>query len=378
MRAKKNHVIVTKEIPLPYTSRESERAMHPVFDTESTRFFASDNASGVHPAIIEALLAANRGHQVGYGDDPYTKAALKVFDELFERPVYTFFVYNGTGANGSSLAAMVRPHQSIICADGSHIFYDECGAPEHLTGAKLQPLPAAGGKLRPEQLEPLLGYLGNMHHAQPKVLAVSQATEFGTVYTLDELRALTGLAHAHGLFTHMDGARVANAAVSLGCTMADLTWKAGIDALSFGGTKNGLMFGEAVVFFDEALAKDFVYIRKNNGQLASKMRYIAAQYIALLSGGLWLRNATHANAMAALLAEGLSAMPGVRLVEKVEANEVFVELPRAAIEPLRKSCFFYVWDEANNIARFVTSWDTQAEEIKRFLAVCRKELETRR
>jgi len=351
--------------------------MHPVFDTESTRFFASDNASGVHPAVMEALLAANRGHQVSYGDDPYTGAALKVFDELFERPVYAFFVFNGTGANGSALAAMVRPHQSVVCADTSHIYYDECGAPEHLAGAKLQPLPAAEGKLRPEQLEPLLGYLGNMHHAQPKVLALSQATEFGTVYTLEELRALTGIAHAHGLRTHMDGARVANACASLGCAMADLTWKAGIDALSFGGTKNGLMFGEAVVFFEEALAKEFVYIRKNCGQLPSKMRYIAAQYVALLSDGLWLRNAAHANDMAALLAEGLQAMPGVRLVEKVEANEVFAQLPKAALEPLRRHCFFYIWDEGQNVARFVTSWDTQAEEIKRFLAACRPVLEAR-
>jgi len=345
--------------------------MHPVFHTESKRFFASDNAAGVHPAVMEALLAANRGHHIGYGDDPYTRTALGLFDELFERRVHAYFTFNGTGANGSALASFVRPYQSVVCTDIAHIYYDECGAPEHLAGAKLQSLAAPGGKLRPEQVEPLLGNLGNMHHVQPKVLALTQATEFGTVYTPDELRALTGLAHAHGMLTHMDGARIANAAASLGCTMAELTWKAGIDALSFGGTKNGLMFGEAVVFFDEKRASSFPFVRKNCGQLASKMRYIGAQYVALLTDNLWLRNAAHANAMAALLAEGLRGMPQARITEKVEANELFVELPEAAIGPLLEKSFFYIWDEARNIARFVTSWDTEAEEIERFLADCR-------
>lgn len=348
--------------------------MHPVFDTEASRFFGSDNAAAVHPSVMEALTAANRGHQVGYGSDVYTKAALELFDELFERPVHTFFVYNGTGANGSALAAMARPYQSVVCADCSHIYYDECGAPEHLSGAKLQPLPVMGGKIRPEQIEPLLCYQGNMHHAQPKVLAVTQATEFGTLYTLAELRELCAFAHAHGMLVHMDGARVANAAAALGCTMAEMTWKAGVDALSFGGTKNGLMFGEAVVFFDEALASEFLFIRKNCGQLASKMRYIAAQYVALLSDGLWLRNAAHANAMAARLAQGLDGLPGVRIEEKVEANELFVAFPREAIDPLRQACFFYVWDEARNVARLVTSWDTQAEEVDAFLTACRSTL----
>ncbi len=351
--------------------------MHTVFATDALRFFGSDNAAAVHPEVMEALLAANRGHAVGYGADAYTQAALEAFDALFERPVHTFLVYNGTGANGSALAAMVRPHQTVVCADSAHIYYDECGAPEHLAGTKLQPLPAVSGKICPAQIEPLLHYRGNMHHAQPRVISLTQATEFGTLYTLDELRALTDLAHAHDMLVHMDGARIANAAAALGCSMADMTWKAGIDAVSFGGTKNGLMFGEAVVFFDETLASQFPYIRKNCGQLSSKMRFIAAQYVALLSDGLWLRNATHANAMAARLAEGLAKLPDVRFEEKVEANELFVALPREAIDSLREACFFYMWDEARCVARFVTSWDTLPEDVDGFLTVARRILEAK-
>ena len=348
--------------------------MHPVFDTVPPRFFGSDNASTVHPEVMAALAAANRGHVPSYGDDPYTRAAQAAFDEAFERPVHTFFVYNGTGANGTALCALLRPYQSVLCAETAHIYYDECGAPEHLTGSKLQPLPSADGKVRPEQLAPYMAFHGNMHHAQPAVLSITQATEFGTLYTLDELRALTAFAHAHGMQVHMDGARIANAVAALGCSLADMTWRAGIDALSFGGTKNGLMFGEAVVLFADAPAAQFAYIRKNCGQLASKMRFIAAQYVALFTDGLWLRSAAHANAMMTRLARGMQALPGVRVTQKVEANELFVALPKAAIAPLRAVSFFYDWDEPAGVVRLVTSWDTQAEEIDAFLAACSAQL----
>ncbi len=344
--------------------------MHKVFQTVPTRFFGSDNASTVHPAVMEALSAVNRGHQTSYGDDAYTRAAEEAFCTLFGRTVQAFFVYNGTGANGTALASLVRPHQSVICADTSHIFYDECGAPEHLAGCKLQPLPAPDGKLCVAQMQPLMAYHGSMHHAQPRVVSLTQATEFGTLYTLAELREICDFAHAHGMLVHMDGARIANAVAALGCSMADATWRAGIDVLSFGGTKNGLMFGEAVVFFAENLAEQFIYTRKNCGQLASKMRYIAAQYLALLEDDLWRRNAAHANAMAAKLAEGIGGLPGVRIEQRVEANELFVKLPSDAIEPLRAQSFFYTWDEPNDVVRLVTSWDTQAEDVEDFLSVC--------
>ena len=345
--------------------------MHTVFDIKPTRFFGSDNASAVHPKVMEALAAANRGHQPSYGDDPFTGAAEQAFDALFERPVRSFFVYNGTGANCAALTPMLRPHQSVVCAQSAHIYFDECGAPEHLTGSKLQPLSSPDGKISIEQIAPLTAFHGNMHHAQPRVISITQATEFGTVYTLREIRALTDFAHAHGMLVHVDGARIANAAASLRCTMADLTWRAGVDALSFGGTKNGLMFGEAVVFFQDALADQFVFIRKNCAQLASKMRYISAQYLALLSDELWLRNAEHANAMAARLADELEKLPGARILQKVEANELFVSLPRHAIAPLCEQYFFYIWDEEQDILRLVTSWDTQEEEITGFLNACR-------
>lgn len=348
--------------------------MHEVFSTPGTRFFGSDNAATVHPEVMEALAAANRGHIASYGGDVYTRAAEDAFDKLFQRKVNTFFVYNGTGANGVSLATLLRPYQSVLCAETAHIFYDECGAPEHLTGSKLQPVPSQDGKVQPEQLMPFFAYHGNMHHAQPAVLSISQATEFGTLYTLDELRALSDLAHAHHMLVHMDGARICNAAAALNCSMADMTWRAGIDVVSFGGTKNGLMFGEAVLLFDDTLAADFPFVRKNCAQLASKMRFIAAQYIALLDGDLWLRNATHANAMTTKLARGLSQLPGVRLTHKAEANEIFMALPPDAIEPLRSHTFFYTWDAAQHIVRLVTSWDTQEEEVDAFLHACRTQL----
>ncbi|MDR3051029.1 MAG: low specificity L-threonine aldolase [Oscillospiraceae bacterium] len=345
---------------------------HGVLEAQPTHFFISDNASPAHPRVMEALAAANLGHAPSYGADPYTQAAEAAFDRLFGRKVRTFFVFNGTGANSAALSALARPYQSILCADTAHIHCDECGAPERMSGAKLQPIPSTDGKLRPGQLSPYMPYLGVMHHAQPAVLSITQATELGTVYTQEELCALTRFAHAHTLKVHMDGARIANAVASLGCTLAELTWQAGVDVLCFGGTKNGLLFGEVVVFFDDALAEAFAYIRKNCGQLASKMRYIAAQYLALLQDDLWLQNAVRANAMCKRLADGLVGLPGVCLTQPAQANELFVRMPRQAVEPLQRVRPFIMWDAEQGVARLVTSWDTDEADVDAFLDACRK------
>lgn len=344
--------------------------MHAVFQTTPTRFLGSDNASSVHPIVMDALIAANSGHVASYGGDIYTQTAEKLFDHLFGRHVRPFFVYNGTGANSTALSALLHPYHSVLCAETSHIYYDECGAPEHITGSKLQPISSLNGKIVVEQLEPYVAFQGNMHHAQPRVISITQATELGTVYTPQEIRAIAEFAHAHHMYVHMDGARIANAIARVGCTIADMTWKAGVDVLSFGGTKNGLMFGEAVVFFDDKLGKDFPFVRKNCAQLASKMRYIAAQYIALLENDLWLHNASHANKMAVRLAEGVASIASIRLVQKVEANELFLQVPIHAIEQLRERCFFYTWDERQHVIRLVTSWDTQEEDVDLFLRAC--------
>jgi threonine aldolase len=346
--------------------------MHPVFQTVNPRLFASDNASPVHPRVMEALAAANSGHVHSYGDDPYTEAALEAFDRVFGRPVHTFFVFNGTGANGTALSGFLRPYQSVICAETAHMYYDECGAPEHLTGSKLQPVASADGKIRPEQLEPFMAFHGVMHHAQPTALSITQVTEMGTVYTPQEIRALSDFAHAHGMKVHMDGARIANAVAALGCDIADITWKAGVDALSFGGTKNGMMFGEAVVLFDDDYAQAFPYVRKNSAQLASKMRYIAAQFLAAFEDDLWLKTASHANALCKKLVDGLTALPGASLAASPDANELFLQLPKALIAPLMEASFFYMWDEAQNVIRLVTSWDTQEADVEIFLDTARR------
>ena len=338
----------------------------------SKRSFASDNNAGVHPEIIKAIKAANDGHVIAYGGDPITARAIKQFQKHFGRDIAVYFVFGGTGANVLGLKAMTKSYQTIICAETSHVHVDECGAPENFTGCKLVLVPTTDGKLRVEQIKPLLYGIGVEHHVQPGVISVSQATEMGTVYTKKELKTLAGFAHDNGMLLHVDGARIANAAVSLGVALRELTTEAGVDVLSFGGTKNGMMYGEAVVFFDQNLAADFKYIRKQGMQLPSKMRFIAAQFEALLSGNLWRRNATHANRMAQILGGELAKLSQIKITQPVETNGVFAVIPKKYIPALQKKYFFYVWDEDISEVRLMASFDTSEEDIRDFVKFVRK------
>jgi threonine aldolase len=330
------------------------------------RSFASDNNAAVHPKILQAIAAVNRGHTVGYGDDPYTQSAVDMFHQHFGRDADVFIVFNGTAANVLSLAALTRPYEAVICAESSHVYQDECGAPEKFTGCKLIPIPAENGKLTVEGVKRAYHGIGDQHHVQPRVISITQATEVGTVYKPSEIKALARFAHEHKMFLHCDGARIANAAASLGLSLRQATRDLGIDVLSFGGTKNGAMGAEAVVFFDKKLSQNFLYTRKQGMQLASKMRYISAQLEALLSEDLWLNNARHANRMAKHLEKALRRIPGVKIVYQVEANGVFARIPRVAIARLQKRYFFYVWDEEQSVVRWMCSWDTTEEDVRRF------------
>jgi len=340
----------------------------------SKRSFASDNNAGVHPRVMQAIAAANNGHVIAYGDDPYTARALEKFHEHLGRDVEVFFVFGGTGANVLGLKAITQSHQAIICAETAHINVDECGAPEKFTGCKLLPVATPDGKIRIEQIKPLLHGIGFEHHVQPRVVAISQATEMGTVYTQREMKALACFAHDHDMLLHVDGARIANAATSLNVKLKAITRDAGVDVLSFGGAKNGMMYGEAIVFFDKTLAKDFKYTRKQGTHLPSKMRYISAQFEALLTGDLWHANAQHANRMAQLLAQELGRIPQFKITQKVEANGVFAVVPKKYIAKLQKKYFFYVWNEETSEVRLMTSFDTTEEDIKDFISLVRKTL----
>ena len=336
------------------------------------RSFASDNNAGIHPEMIEAIKAANDGHVIAYGDDPFTARAVKLFQKHFGRNIEVFFVYGGTGANVLGLKAITKSHHAIICAETAHVNVDECGAPENVTGCKLIALPTPNGKLRIDQITPLLHAFGNEHHVQPRVISVSQATEMGTVYTKKELKALASFAHDNGMLLHVDGARIANATVSLNTTLKDITADAGVDVLSFGGTKNGMMYGEAVIFFDKKLATDFKYIRKQGTHLPSKMRFISAQFEALLSKDLWKRSAAHANRLAQMLANELAKVPQISLTQAVESNGVFATVPRKYIPQLQKHYFFYVWNEEISEVRLMASFDTAEEDIQAFIDVVRR------
>jgi threonine aldolase len=337
------------------------------------RSFASDNNAGVHLAVLKAVTAANRGHQVGYGDDPYTLSAIAKFKKHFGADMEAFFVFNGTAANVLGLKAITEAYQAVICAEDAHIYTDECGAPERFTGCKLIPIPAPDGKLTVESVAHAYHGVGDQHHVQPKVIAITQSTEIGTVYQPDEVRALAQFAHEHGMYLHMDGARIANAAASLGQTLRQATRELGVDVLSFGGTKNGGMGAEAVVFLNpeliraKGLAENFLYLRKQGMQLASKMRFIAAQMDALLTNDLWLKNARHANRMARLLEAGLKRIPQVKIFHPVEANGVFAQIPRNVIEKIRPRYFFYVWNEEESLVRWMCSFDTTEQDVKEFV-----------
>ena len=339
--------------------------------TPPVRSFASDNSAGVHPLIIEAISRANVGHQRAYGYDPYTEAADRAFDDLFGQQVDVFYVWNGTGANVLSLASLLGPAQAVICTSVAHIHVDETGAPERILGAKLIDVDVADAKLRPEHIEAQTHALGIEHHAQPGVVSITQSSELGTLYSVEDIAALVDTAHRHGMTVHLDGARIANATAALGGTvdvLRSFTVDAGVDVISFGGTKNGMMHGEAVVFLNRDLAKHAIYVRKQVTQLPSKMRYISAQFEALLTDGLWLANARHSNDMARMLHETTASIPGLTPGDVPVVNAMFPSLDRQAIEQLQRWCPFYDWDVASNTVRWMTSWDTTSDDIERFAA----------
>jgi threonine aldolase len=328
--------------------------------------FASDNNAGVSPEVLKKLAEVNTGHVVGYGDDRYTEEAGNIIKKNFGSDAWPYFVYTGTAANVLSIATLTSPFHSVICAETSHMQEDECGAPERFTGCKLLPVETQDGKLSPDLIKPLLNGFGFEHHSQPRIISISQCTELGTVYSAGEIKQLADFAHSYGIYLHMDGARLANAAVSLGVSFKEMTADAGVDVLSFGGTKNGLMAAEAVIFFHEEFTRDAKYIRKQAMHLASKMRFIAAQYIAYFEDDLWKQNAIHANSMAQKLYNAVKDIPGVKVTRKVEANGVFAILPAAIIPKLQKEYFFYVWDEEANEVRWMTSFDTTEKDIEGF------------
>lgn len=333
--------------------------------TLNKRGFASDNNSGVHPVILQAMIDANQGHVVGYGLDPYTGQAIDLFKSLFGDEVSVFFVFNGTGANVLSINTLTRSFHSVLCPSTAHILVDECGAPEKITGSKLIGIDTPDGKLTPELLQPYLHGFDFEHHSQPGMVSISQVSELGTLYSVDEIKALSTIVHQYGLYLHLDGARIANAAAALDLPFRAFTRDAGVDVLSFGGTKNGMMFGEAVLLFNPSLAVHTKYLRKQNTQLYSKMRFISAQFIAYLSNNLWKQNADHANRMATVLAKKVAEC-GVTITQKVEANGIFAVLPDDVRDALQKSYFFYPWDEHRHEVRWMTSFDTRESEIDHF------------
>jgi threonine aldolase len=330
------------------------------------RSFASDNNAGIHAEVLEAISAANHGHAVGYGDDPFTRSALRKFEHHFGPGISVFPVFNGTAANVLSLAALTKSFHAVICGEAAHLYVDECGAPEKFSGCKVIPIPTVEGRLTSEAVRRAYHGIGDQHHVQPRVISITQATEVGTVYKANEVRALARFAHDRGMFLHMDGARIANAAASQGLNLRQATRDLGVDVLSFGGTKNGAMGAEAVIFFDKRLSQDFLYLRKQGMQLASKMRFISAQFEALLTDDLWLRSAQHANRMAKLLEKDLRSIPQVKIVHKVEANGIFAQVPRPAIAKLRKRYFFYDWDEEASVVRWMCSFDTTEDDVHQF------------
>jgi len=330
------------------------------------RGFASDNNSGVHPDVMEQINRVNRGHEVGYGNDRYTEQAQEMLREHLGSEAEIFFVFTGTAANVLGLAGVTQSWNSVITASTAHIEQDECGAPEKFTGCKVLTVDTPDGKLKTEYLTRHMHGFGFEHHSQPKVISVSQVTEMGTVYTVEEIRALADFAHNHGMLLHMDGARLANAAVSLNLPFRAFTTDAGVDILSFGGTKNGMMYGEAVCFLRPGLAEGFKYFRKQGMQLASKMRFIAAQYTAYFTHNLWKECAGHSNSMALELQKRLSLIGGIKITQKVESNGIFVIMPREVAETLRREYFFYPWNEETSEYRLMTSWDTSLDEIEHF------------
>ena len=329
--------------------------------------FASDNWAGVCPEVMQALTEANQGHSPAYGDDPHTTEAKAEFKKVFGKQSETFFVYNGTAANIISLASNSQSFNSIICSEHAHINVDECGAAEKFAGIKLLDLPNVDGKLTPEIILPHVKAERYPHQSVPGIISITQATELGTLYSVPEIKTLADLSHKYNLLLHIDGARIANAAVALNCTMKEMITDTGVDILSFGGTKNGLMFGEAVVFLKPELTRYFELFRKQGMQLASKMRFISAQFTALLRNDVWKKNAANANAMAQYLGLKLAAIPEIKISQKIETNGIWAVIPKALATKMQEAQFFYPWDESKDEYRIMTAFDTTKEEIDIFI-----------
>ena len=332
-----------------------------------TRHFASDNYAGICPEAWASLAEANADHSPGYGDDPWTQKATDLIRDVFETHCDVFFVFNGTAANSLALASMCQSYHSILCHETAHIEADECGAPEFFSnGTKVQLLPGPDGKIDPAAIERMVKKRTDIHYPKPRVVSLTQATELGTIYSPDQIKAIWAKAKSHGLKIHMDGARFANAVAALGCAPKEVTWQAGVDVLCFGGTKNGIPVGEAVVFFDRELAREFDYRCKQGGQLASKMRFISAPWVGMLRDGAWLRYAAHANRMAALLETKLRPLSQVKILFPRQANAVFAELPRSVIDGLRQRGWkFYTFIGAGG-CRLMCAWDTTEEDVNWF------------
>ncbi|MCU1675518.1 MAG: Threonine aldolase [Frankiales bacterium] len=338
------------------------------------RGFASDNYAGVHPEILEALAVANGGHVGSYGADPYTAAAHDAFRAHFGAQAQVHFMLTGTGANVVSLQAMTERWDAVVCAESAHINVDECGAPEKVAGLKLLPVPTTDGKLTPGLVDTVAVGRGDQHRAQARVVSITQSTELGTIYTPAEIAALCDHAHANDMLVHLDGARIANASAALRVPLRAFTGDVGVDVVSFGGTKNGLMYGEAIVVLNPAAVRGVPFLRKAGMQLASKMRFVGVQFERLLGTDLWLRSAEHANAMAARLASAVADIPGARVSREVQANAVFAVLPADVTERLQKTFPFYVWDDKTGEVRWMCSFDTTEDDVDRFAAAVRAEL----
>lgn len=349
--------------------------------------FASDNWSGVCPEIMQALENVNPSHNEAYGelDDPVTKKAIDKFKNHFGDDIAVFFVYNGTAANVLGISQLMNSYHAVVTVGTAHLNEDECAAPEKFMGAKILKVETADGKIRPEDVKPFLTSFGFQHHAQPKVISISQVTELGTIYTPEEIRALADFAHENNMYLHMDGARISNAVVALDTDFKSITTNSGVDVLSFGGTKNGLMFGEVVVFFGKHKGNDFEYLRKQGMQLHSKMRYISAQFDRYLTDDLWKKNALNANNMARMLATSLSKFPQLKITQAVNANGVFCTMPPEIIPQLQQYYFFHVWNEKPSLVgesansnvkevRLMCSWDTTEKDIERFVSKVREKL----
>lgn len=336
-------------------------------DISIKKGFASDNNSGISPEVLDKIAEVNKGHVIGYGDDPYTEYAISLFKKHFSEKAIPYFVFTGTAANVLGITNATSSYNSIICANTAHINEDECGAPEKFSGCKLIAVETVNGKLTPELILPHMVGFDFEHHSQPKIISITQSTEMGTVYSVEEIKTLSAFAKKYNLLLHMDGARLANAAVALNLAFHAFTADAGVDILSFGGTKNGLLTAESIVFFNEELINGFKYIRKQGMQLASKMRYMAAQFIAYLEADLWKRNAAHANNMAQYLFEQVRDIKGIQVTQPVQSNGIFVIIPKHIIEPLKEKFFFYNWNEETGEVRWMCSFDTKKDEIDSFV-----------